>query len=344
MKHGIDISFIVITNGERTQALSNLVDSVNQNAPWRIQIVLVGKVGQFTGSDATIVEAADEAGGGRISFLKNKGAEVSSGSILCFFDDDIALTPEWFEDIQPLFDRLFNGSLDFAGCRVVGPNGRRWYDWSWASRNDPNCPSLLYPYCKKNRNVYLSGCCLMARADSFAKVRFNESQGYYQREDIDFSHRAWDLGMRLSCYNRAQITHLLLPSGRTARTHPADRLFQESIYQYRLGRLEAAKDRLERARLEGLQIDRYQYTSGLFALFGHDCERARRNFEALLNRKTAGVFHRAQSHYRLGVLLLGSGSVYHADQHFRSVLQLVPEHPMAGFRLNRLRRRRLAEP
>jgi hypothetical protein len=331
------ISFIIITNGERPVPLRDLAGSLMAHSPWETEIILCGDVEEFNDLNTILCVAKEQAQGGEISILKNRGADSASGDLFCFFDDDISLKLSWFRDIEPLLLRLHRGDLDFGGCRVVGPNGRRWYDWTWASRTDPHCPTMLMPYKSRDKSIYLSGCCMLARTESFHKIRFNETKGYYQREDIDFSHRAWDAEMSLGCYPFAEITHLLEPAGRfSGETTECDYLFNRSIYQYRYGELGAAEAVLDRAGMLGLNIDTYEYTKGLYIFVDGRRKDSARYFVSVLERGSASRFQLIQSNYRLGVIRLSEGNRKEAAELFRRTIELSPDHPMARFRLERM--------
>jgi len=328
-------SAIVVTGGRRPAALRALTRRLlAQGQAWEVIIAGDWEAGAPRG--LKVLPYPAEARAGAIGFLRNQGAEAARGGVLVFLDDDMELTPAWEAHAPGLLGELGAGRAELGTCRVLGPNGRRWYDWSWASRSCPDAPPMLLPYGVRDRNGYLSGCCILARRDAWGAVRFREDLGYYEREDVDFSHRAQEAGQRIRVDPRAAVRHLLLPGGRRAgETDPLPQI----QFLYRSGRLEEARRLLE-ARGEGLAPFVRGYTRGLFALFAGEAALARAALEGALGggADAAGAGARAQCHYRLGQAWLKLGCRREARGAFEAALALVPDHPFARFRLERLER------
>ena len=331
-------SFIILAGGQRTASLTSLCTTIASTAGEASEIIVVGSVSNLKIDGMRIIHRPDLAESGKICRMRNIAAEEASGEILLFLDDDIEIEPSWFARMEKLFVRLTSRRADIGTCRVVGPGGRRWYDWSWASRENPACPTMLLPYFWRNRNLYISGCCMIMRNDVWRDLRFAEDRGYYQNDDIEFCHRATDRGYQFACRTETVIKHLLLPSGR------GDSLdaFAETIYLYRLGNVAQATNRLEAARLE-IEPGIYWYYKGYFSFLlgdrGKSQEYLSRSVESFDPGSTGTLL--GQAHYRLGLALLATGQKEDAGLHFQRALRSVPDHPFARARLNRLLRGRL---
>ena len=338
MSSSPSISFVVPTGGMRTSALRRLCDSLRDQFGDSAEIVLVGNVAGYSLFGDALVDMPAEADRGMICHMRNAGGRQAAGNLLVFLDDDISLSAHWGRQIRPFFGRVANGYPDVGTCRIVGPNGRRWYDWCWGSTKDRECPSMLLPYHRQHPSLYISGCCMIMRKTVFLDVLFDEELLNHQHDDVDFCHRALASGYSFGIECAAQLIHLLLPTGRNPEdTASGSDEFTQVIHLYRSGKLKDAQALLK--RIEGA-IPRtvFLYYCGLFALFMRQTKTAETSFGALLTEPGIEQQHGllAQALYRLSLVKLMQQDKKGARRLLERVLERMPDHPFALARMARL--------
>lgn len=227
------ISFVIISGGARVESMGRLFRSIEKQGVSGAQTVIIGDVKGLRHQTAIFINEPELARTAAICRMRNLGVEKSNGSVVVLLDDDIELADGWYESIK---NRLGASSWDIAGCRVTGPSGGRWYDWSWASRQDPLCPPRMIEYGQTSQNLYISGCLMIIRRHVFDKVRFSENLYNHQRDDVDFCHRAIDAGFRFECWPEAVAVHHLEPAGRSEADPGAGSVgFAQAVYMFRKG-------------------------------------------------------------------------------------------------------------
>ena len=55
---------------------------------------------------------------------------------------------------------------------------------------------------------------MMMRAEVWEAVKFDENRRNYQHDDVDFCHRATDIGFSLKIFPNASVIHHMDPRGR----------------------------------------------------------------------------------------------------------------------------------
>ena len=341
------VTFVILTGGHRTETVTRLCSSISRQS-LDCETIVVGEISRLKESTRTkLLAAADLAKEGKISHMRNVAARQAQGNILAFLDDDLELDDSWFRNMESFFSRIIDREIDGGSSRLVGPNGKRWYDWNWASRINPKCPTLLLPYGTHSKNTYFSGCCMIMRRDVWEDVPYDENLGYYLQEDIQFCHRAIDAGYSFSCQFSAEALHLLLPSGRPqGEGDMGQYYFNQSIYQYRCGNPLKAITLLEKARSLGLADEIWHYYKGWYSFLQGRNELSINNFklclESLASSENQGLV--AQTNYRLGLALLKNKNEKGALECFQNTLKIFPDHPMALGRKARIETGKLQLP
>ena len=326
------LSFVVISGGVRPQSVARLLASLPPAATVAREVLIVGRHKGALPDGVRLLSAADLADQAAICTMRNRGVDATSGDPVILLDDDIEFTPGWYSAIAPA---IASRRFDIAGCRCVTPAGRRWYDWTWASRHDPACPPRLLDYSDTSPNAYVSGCFMMVQRHVFDAVRFDERRMNHQRDDVDFCHRAVDAGYTLGIVPDATVIHHLEPEGRsTSDPASGSMLFAEGIALLRLDRHAEALDRFRATALsEGvraryheavclMELERYSEAAATLAEVvadgdgvTFDDERRRIHYSAL---------------YRLGVLREREGRIPEAHRLYETALAGFPDHQAAG--------------
>lgn len=333
-EESLSVSYVILVSGKRPESTAALYRSLLDHGQTEQEIILIGDVNSQNYPKAHCIDGRDLAEQGEICKMRNLGIAQAKHSVIALLDDDLELVPPWHSRIRPLLHEISTGRADVGTCRVTGPNGRRWYDWNWASRRNPSCPSMLLPYGKHSPNSYISGCCMIFRKDVWESSPFDERLAYYQRDDIVFCHSLHDRGFKFKCDFRAVATHLLLPAG---RKRGDSSYFDRAIYHYRCGDLAEATRLLKKGEME-ITPQVMTYYRGLFALFGNDPVGAgqflSKSLELAINAKDESLIVSAA--YRLGLSQLKRNMRNEAIESFTLVVEQVDDHPFALYWLNRL--------
>src|SRR5262245_55154245 len=116
-------SFCIISGGHRHQKLQLLIDSIHrQNIP-TYEIIVAGNAEDR--EDIIYIPMVEAAGEGKISLLRNAAAEHSKYEYIVFLDDDIVLTPAWFDGVSKVLP-----NTDLVATRLLNLDGTRHWDWS----------------------------------------------------------------------------------------------------------------------------------------------------------------------------------------------------------------------
>ena len=261
------LSFIILTAGHRPLTLNQMCRVLLGSFGWDIEVLVVGRNNPKFLPGVRYVGGDHYAADGKICHMRNLGGQNAAGDIHIFLDDDLEIPANWLDAVSPLLNKILRRELDIGTCSIVGPNGRRWYDWCFASRTDDQSPPMLLPYNRYDPDLYISGCCMIMHRKVWRRVGFNERLGYYQHDDVDFCHRASDMGFRFGCAPYASLKHLLLPQGRTKKGSPrAERMLAQSIYYFRQGCIHKAQNVLSKRLLKDTP-HWYYYYQGLYAFF-----------------------------------------------------------------------------
>ena len=325
------LSFVIISGGLRPDSVARLLISLASAGAPAIEILIVGRYAGPLPEGVGLLSAPDLASRGAICAMRNRGIDATSGDPVILLDDDVEFTSGWYPAVAPA---IVSRRFDVAGCRCVTSTGRRWYDWSWASRRDPSCPPRLLEYSDASPEAYVSGCFMMIQRRVFAKVRFDERRMNHQRDDVDFCHRAHDAGFTLGVIPEATLIHHLEPAGRSA-SDPASgaAVFAEGIALLRLDRHAEALDRFRAAASEGA---RAVYHEGICLMALKRRGEAAARFAAVVDAGQAiGLDEdRRRIHYgalyRLALLREQEGRVTEAHTLYAATLTGVPEHRAAA--------------
>ena len=247
---------LIICTYQRPDALSKLLDSVALQTTKPDEIIIVdGSKDDLTGEmlakglieNLQYFRVSEKDRG--LTKQRNFGIEKTDfdTEIVAFLDDDVILTPDYFEHILGAFQQ----NACAAGVGGVAINENRWkpstlrkstlkkyvfegYEIKESSRfylrnllglNPKENPSIMpnfshgrtysYPLNGKTYKVdLLLGMAMSFRRDVFTHIKFSSFFiGYGLYEDADFSIRAQKYGANLIC-TKAQLIHNHAPQGR----------------------------------------------------------------------------------------------------------------------------------
>ena len=179
-------SFCITAGGQRPKKLERLLESIrNQRIP-QFEMIVAGLF--ESRSDITYVPMEAAARAGQLTVLRNAAAARSRHAHLVFVDDDIIFQPGWFLALQPHAD-----DHDLFACRLLNLDGTR--HWDWNTFGGPRGHVLL-DYHTTDDHLYITGGMGIMKAQVWETIGWDENRGLGEGEDIDFYHRALDMGFR----------------------------------------------------------------------------------------------------------------------------------------------------
>ncbi len=206
MERESGISFCIITGGQRFDMMENLIQSIAaQNVP-SYEIIVCGNYRE----DPRIrfFEKKEWAENAEVCKMRNFAAARARFDTIIILDDDVEFAPDWYEKIKREND------FDLAGCKGLLPDSRRCWDYQKMERGNPLAAPVPLDYGEDDPDAYISGYFMMMRAKVWKAVKFDENRRNYQHDDVDFCHRATDIGFSLKIFPNATVIHHMDPRGR----------------------------------------------------------------------------------------------------------------------------------
>jgi len=145
---------------------------------------------------------------GRLGAARNTGAELASGEVLAFLDDDAAAARDWLERLIAPYDDEQVGAVGGAPLPVFEVGRPRWFppefDWVFG------CAYRGLPLIRAPLG-HLIGANMSARRSALREVGGFHSD---HEDDMDMSHRIAHAQYRV-LYEPLAIVHHFVPTART---------------------------------------------------------------------------------------------------------------------------------
>jgi GT2 family glycosyltransferase len=202
---------VVIPTMRREEILAGTLASLERCDPAPDEVIVVDSDDQ--GSSQPVVTAFDHAVSPAVRYIRtppsltrqrNIGIDDSSGDVVVFMDDDVAIEPDLFARLDDVYR---DPAVVGATGRVVEPESKRRGGPASAIRRllpggGREGTFTRYGYPRYLRDLdrphdveFMQGCFMSARRDAAAAVRFDEQLGGYAlAEDEDFSYRLSQVG------------------------------------------------------------------------------------------------------------------------------------------------------
>ncbi len=176
-------SFCIITDGKEPHKLEKELQSIQAlNIP-EYEICIVRD---------------DTPPYGRTGALRNKAIKQAKYDYLIVTDDDIIFHSNFYEGLVK-----FGDDYDVSACKILNPDGSRFYDW----KIHINDKDYLIDYDSTDPNISLSSGIFMMKRWVFDLVQMDDNLGYYEGEDVDFSNRLKNAGIRITLNPYCTVTH-----------------------------------------------------------------------------------------------------------------------------------------
>ena len=128
----MNISFVIITGGTKSDHLVRLVKSIFLQKIPNYEILIVGNTKSLVDKQetrkvifdlATKIPAPEAASKGELGVMRNLGCEKAQFENIVILDDDLLLTKDWYKNLLK-----FNKDYDILTCQIRVPDGGRFWD------------------------------------------------------------------------------------------------------------------------------------------------------------------------------------------------------------------------
>jgi glycosyltransferase involved in cell wall biosynthesis len=179
-------SFITITRGDRPEKLQRLIASIEaQNFP-EVEVIVV----------------RDEKQAGHLGVLRNAGCRQAKYYRLVVIDDDMILHPGFYKGLLRFEDES-KTKFDILTCRILNPDNTRYWDW----KGHEFGKNWLLDYGDDDPRVSMTGGLCIFDKGVFNNVQWDETRGFYQEEDVDFTNRLKAAGYKIGFNPWSAVTH-----------------------------------------------------------------------------------------------------------------------------------------
>jgi glycosyltransferase involved in cell wall biosynthesis/Tfp pilus assembly protein PilF len=318
-------SFCIITGGQRREKLERQIASIRALGLPNFEILVGGDVSDVP--DGVLkVDLTDAARAGRLGQMRNALAAKARFDRLIISDDDIVFDEKFGKGLE-----RFGDGYDAMAVRVVNPDETRFWDWATTGGAKG---SVLLDYWDSDPNVYITGGICVLKADTLDRVAWDDSRGFYESEDVDFSARLKAAGLVI-CFN--PFCRVLHDDDRYSRVDRRVFRFDDllgCVLQHHQSRQrdQARRYLAEAARLAGADPDRVRALKELAARIGEQDYPARLPAAPGPQPGTSSgcepvTSRRGRPRTKINWIgsFLDSGSLSHVNRELTNALEAIPE-------------------
>lgn len=188
------ISFCIITDGKEPDKTNSMIESIHELEIPDYEIVISGA---WDGEADTYVPARREAHAGNLGKMRNLACRIAVGDILVVCDDDLIFHADFYKGLVSF------GDFEILSCRILNPDGSRFWDW----KTHNSGVNTLIDYDQTSPDISLTGGLAIMKREVFERVQWDESRGFYQCEDVDYSDRLKAAGIKIEMNSKSTVTH-----------------------------------------------------------------------------------------------------------------------------------------
>lgn len=196
----MNFSVVIITNSKRPLSLNSCVLSAKSLFD---EVIVVGDVENLEKfSDVKIIEEKELADTGKISRMRNIGADHATGDFVINCDDDV-LFPIFFR--KNLFAFIQdNPSIEVFTTKVIGSRGGRYWDRSVHKNEESWMLDYDEPY---DEDLYYSGAFVVRRKEFAKKYQWDENLRVFEKEDVLYSKMIFGHGYKVNIDQNNYVIH-----------------------------------------------------------------------------------------------------------------------------------------
>ncbi|HYG22023.1 MAG TPA: glycosyltransferase family 29 protein [Verrucomicrobiae bacterium] len=191
-------SFCIITGGERREKLVRQIESIRKLGLPNYEILVGGDISNVP-DGVHKVDLLDAARAGRLGKMRNELGRRAQFNHLVVSDDDII-----FDETFGLGLQRFGEGYDVMAVRICNADGTRF--WDWASTGTFK-GSVLLDYWDSDPGVYITGGMCVLKTSVLDRVKWDDSRGFYQAEDVDFTARLKAAGFSIAFNTFCTVLH-----------------------------------------------------------------------------------------------------------------------------------------
>jgi len=193
------ITFGIITNGARPEKLWRQVQSIHDlNVP-EYEILIAGQLPdnpiRFDYEYLPTIAAKL----GQLGRMRNLICEHAKYDTICITDDDILFKDDFYIGLQ-----RYGNNYDILCTKLLNPDGSR--NWDWVTKGGKRGHVLL-EYWEDDPKVYCTGGRIILKKHVWNTVKWDDTKGFNQEEDVDFSHRATKAGFTIKFNKYSTLVH-----------------------------------------------------------------------------------------------------------------------------------------
>jgi hypothetical protein len=204
----VAISWGIRTNRKKEWKLVSMIASILAQAidPENLEILICGDT-EFTCLDGEmakhvrLISDPQSAHTGRTSVMMNRMAREAKHSWICISDDDMIYCDGWYDKVcQFLSD---HPHVDLCAFPLRNVDGSRFWDWAIHTEGRSQ---LIDPRVGDPR-LYVTGGLLLMRREIWEANPWDETLGFYEGEDTEWSQRAIRSGANVALCTGAYAVH-----------------------------------------------------------------------------------------------------------------------------------------
>lgn len=186
---GMRFTFGIITGGGAEARINQIIDSIEAQNITEYEVIVVGNC-NITRNHTKVFPFDESQKKMWITRKKNMITNEAFYENIVYLHDYIRLEPSWYEGFEKFGE-------DFKVCmtKMVNPDGGRYRDWTlWAGDAgklglDSHHCLLPYNITNLSKYMYISGAYWVAKKDVMLEFSLDESRGWAQGEDVEWSQR-----------------------------------------------------------------------------------------------------------------------------------------------------------
>jgi len=189
----LDITFGIVTNGDSTENLDTVIDSIFALQIPNFEIIIIGNVNLPHADKIRIITFDEKIMPGWITKKKNLITHYSNFDFIVYLHDYYVFDAGWFEQVL-----AFGEDFDISMHQILNSDGSRYHDWALWVKNDSfmdyfveRSRSALIPYNWSNfvDYMYIPGGYWFAKKEIMQKYPLNQNLTWGEAEDVEWSMR-----------------------------------------------------------------------------------------------------------------------------------------------------------
>ncbi|CAD5962153.1 UDP-N-acetylglucosamine--peptide N-acetylglucosaminyltransferase [Planktothrix tepida] len=149
-----------------------------------------------------LIKDIESANNGKLATMLNTIVREARYDYVCSCDDDIIFTDGWYQKLCIFLKN--NPSSKIISFPIKNTDGSRFWDWAY---NDSQSGSQLANLGEKSNQVYVTGGMVVLHKQVWQTVKWDDSKGFYQKEDVDWSERVRKAGYTIEFCTHASVLH-----------------------------------------------------------------------------------------------------------------------------------------